>query len=87
MEALSTDCMFLRVNRHLFWSHLCGKGARLQEGDVPYVVAGTAKLVRDLGYERFCLHGDKEGVHQLLLDKVGKECRREGQDWQILRHV
>ena len=25
---------------------------------------------RDLGYERFCLHGDNVGVLQLLLDKV-----------------
>ena len=55
--------------------------------DMPYVVATTAKWVRDLEYERFCLHGDKEGVLQLLLDKVTKECRPEGQDWQILRHV
>ena len=43
--------------------------------------------VRDLGYERFCLHGDNEGVPQLLPDKVAKECRPEGQDWQILRQV
>ena len=35
--------------------------------------------VRDLEYERFCLHGDKEEVLQLLLDKVAKECRPEGQ--------
>ena len=55
--------------------------------DMPYVVATTAKCVRDLGYERCCLHGDKEGVLQLLLDKVAKECRPEGQDWQILRQV
>ena len=55
--------------------------------DMPYVVAATAKWVRDLGYERFCLHGDKEGVLQLLLDKVAKECRPEGQDWQILQQV
>ena len=55
--------------------------------DMPHVVATTAKWVRDLGYERFCLHGDKEGVLQLLLDKVAKECRPEGQDWQILRQV
>ena len=33
-----------------------------------------------------CLHGDK-GVLQLLLAKVVKECRLEGQDWQILRQV
>ena len=39
--------------------------------DMPYVVATTAKSVRDLGYERFCLHGDKE----VLVD------------WQILRQV
>ena len=47
----------------------------------------TAKWVRDLGYERFRLHGNKEGLLQLLLDKVAKECRPEGQDWQILRQV
>ena len=38
--------------------------------DTPYVVAATAKWVRDLECERFCPHGDKEGVLQLLLDKV-----------------
>ena len=27
--------------------------------DMPYVVAATAKWVRDRGYERFCLHGDR----------------------------
>ena len=51
--------------------------------DMSNVVAATAKWVRDLEYERFCLHGDKEGVLQLLLDKVAKECRLEGQEWQI----
>ena len=40
--------------------------------DMPHVVATTAKWVRDLGYERFCLHGDKEGVLQMLLRKVAK---------------
>ena len=55
--------------------------------DMPHVVAETAKWVRDLVYEHFCLHGDKEGVLQLLLDKVAKECRSEGQDWKILRQV
>ena len=40
--------------------------------DMPYVVPATAKWVRDLEYERFCLHGDKEGVLHLLLDKVAK---------------
>ena len=55
--------------------------------DMPYFFAATAKWVRDLGYKRFCLHVDKEGVLQLLLDKVAKECRPEGQDWQILRQV
>ena len=39
----------------------------------PYVVAATAKWVRDLGYEGFFLHGDTEGVLQLLLGKVAKE--------------
>ena len=28
-----------------------------------------------------------EAVLQLMLDKVAKECRREGQEWQILRKV
>ena len=54
--------------------------------DMPCVVAATAKWVRDSGQERFCLHGDT-GVHQLLLDEVAKECRPEGQGWQILRQV
>ena len=36
------------------------------------VVAGTAKRVRDLGYERFRPHGKQEGVLQLLLDNVAK---------------
>ena len=40
--------------------------------DMPYVVAASAKWVRDLGYERFCLHGNKEGVLKFLLDKVAK---------------
>ena len=41
--------------------------------DMPCVVAATAKWVRDLVYERFCPHGDKEGVLQLLQDK---RCKR-----------
>ena len=41
--------------------------------DMPHVVATTAKWVRDLGCERFCPHGDKGGVLQLLLDTVAKE--------------
>ena len=52
--------------------------------DMPYVVAATAKWVRDLRYERFCL---PEGVLQFPLGKVAKECRLEGQGWQILRQV
>ena len=52
--------------------------------DMPNVVAATAKWLRYLEYERFCLHGDKEGILQMLLDPVAKECRPEGQDWQIL---
>ena len=51
------------------------------------MVAGTAEWVRDLVYERFCLHGDKEGVLRLLLDRVEKEVRCEGKDGQILRQV
>ena len=51
---------------------------------MPHVVAGTAKWVRDLRYERLCPHGDK-GVFQSLLDNVA--CRPEGPDWQFLRQV
>ena len=50
--------------------------------DMPYVVAARAKWVRDLGYERFCLHGDKEEFfscywtrwqkNATLKDKTGK---------------
>ena len=40
--------------------------------DMPSVVAKKATWVRDLVYQRLCLHGDKEGVLQLLLDKVAK---------------
>ena len=55
--------------------------------DTPYFVEKTAKWVRDLVYERFCLHGDN-GVLQLLLDNVAKKkSRPEGQDWQILPQV
>ena len=45
--------------------------------DMLYVVAATAQWVRDPGYERFCLHKDKEGVLQFLLDKVARGCRLE----------
>ena len=55
--------------------------------DMPHVVATTAKWVRDLEYERFCLHGDEEGVLHLLLDNVARECRSDGQDWHFLRQV
>ena len=30
---------------------------------------------------------ETEGVLQLLLDKMAKECRPKGQDWQILRQA
>ena len=46
-----------------------------------------AKCVRDLRYERICLHGDQDGVFKLLLDHVAKDCRPEGRDWQIRRQV
>ena len=51
---------------------------------MPCAIAGTAKLVRDMELERFCVHGDEEEILQLLLDNVAKECRPEGQEWQIL---
>ena len=38
--------------------------------DMTHVVAATTKWVSDLWYARFCPHGDKEGVLQLLLDRV-----------------
>ena len=43
-----------------------------KEMDMPYVVVKTAKWVRDLVCECFCLRGDQEGVLLLLLDKVAK---------------
>ena len=56
--------------------------------DMQHVVAGTAKWVRDLRYERFLsARRQTEGVLQLLLDKVANKCRPEGQDWQIPRQV
>ena len=45
--------------------------------DMPYVATATAKRVRALGHESFCTHGDKEGVLQLPLDEVARECRPE----------
>ena len=33
------------------------------------------------------VYGDKDGVLQLLLDKVVQQCCLEGEDWQILRRV
>ena len=54
--------------------------------DMHHVVAATAKWVRDLMYERFCLHADI-GVLQLLLSKVANECRPEGQDWLVFFQI
>ena len=45
--------------------------------DMPHVVSATAKWVRDLGYERFCLHGDNRRNSTIA----------SGQGWQILRQV
>ena len=44
------------------------------------------------GYVTWCMNAfvymeTKQSALQLLLDKVAKECRPEGQDWQILRQV
>ena len=61
-------------------------GSRLQEDGHALLAAGTAKWVRDWEYERLCLHGDKEGVLQLLLVKVAKECRLKNKT-DILRQV
>ena len=38
--------------------------------DMPYVVAATAKWVRDLGYERFCLHGGMSSCRTRLVDSA-----------------
>ena len=53
-------------------SHPRDDGARLQEMDMPCVVAATAKWCGTWGYECFCLHEDKEGVLQLLLEQSGE---------------
>ena len=52
--------------------------------DMSYVVATTAKWVRDLGYERFSLHGEKRSSrichwtkwqnNVVLKDKTGRFC-------------
>ena len=68
-------------------AHPRDDGARLQEDGHALCCCGDSQMVRDLGYECFCLHEDKEGVLQLLLDKVARECRPEGRDWQILRQM
>ena len=49
--------------------------------DMPYVVAATAKWVRDLVYERF-----RQEFFSCYWTS-GKKCRSEGQDWRILRQV
>ena len=38
----------------------------------PYVVAATAKWVRDMGYERFCLHGDTRRSSSVATGQSGK---------------
>ena len=56
--------------------------------DMPYVVATTAKWVRDLVYERFCLMEEtKKEFYNCYWTKWQKECRPEGEDWQIPRPV
>ena len=40
--------------------------------DIPVVVAATAKWVRDLGYERFCLFGEKKEFYNCYLTKWQK---------------
>ena len=52
-------------------------------GYIQTPLGGTARWVRDLGYEGFLSYGHIERVLQLLLDKVAKECRPEGKDRQI----
>ena len=55
--------------------------------DMPYVVATTAKWVRDLVYERFCLHGDKKEFYNCYWTRWQTNVVPEGQDRQILRQV
>ena len=61
-EVLLLPCAY----RHLSWSHLGDKGARLQEGGHFNMVADTDKYLRDLRDERFCLYGDEEGALPLF---------------------
>ena len=86
---LQFDCGYMGDGCPL-QSHPRDDGARLQEyGHAPCCCRNTAKWVRDLVYERFCLHGDtrRSSSLQLLLDKLTKDCRPKGQDWQFLRQV
>ena len=79
-----TDSVFPCGSRHLLWSHPRDDGARLQE-DGHALRCRNSLVGAWLGVWTFFVHGDKEGVLQLPLDKVAKECRLERQDWQILR--
>ena len=53
----------------------------------PYVIECLSRWLRDLGYTRFVLHGDKERVLQKLLDHVAKQCVPPNAQWQVLRQA
>ena len=67
--------MFPRFYRHLFWNHLCDNGARLQEDGHALRGCCNSQVVRDLSYQRLCVHGDKGGV---LFFLEGEEGARRG---------
>ena len=51
MEPLCRLLVFPREDRRIFWSHTRDAVPDSKKMDMPFVVAGTAKWVRDLGYE------------------------------------
>ena len=70
--------MLLCGTKHLFWSHPRDDDTRLQGDGHALCGCGDSQRVYDLEYKRLCLHEDT-GVLQLLLDKVERERRPEGQ--------
>jgi len=54
---------------------------------VPHVTTTVERWIKDLGYTKFLLHGDKEGTLQASLDKVAKNVCPPDQQWQILRRA
>ena len=82
----STDCVFPLGNTHTSSGAIRATTVRDSEED-GHARRGCREqpsgcVTWRRGNERSCLHGDKEGVLQLVLDSAATECRPLGQDWQ-----